>query len=498
MKNHLKIALYLLCVVPFFACNEGEKKEEVQKKQPNFLFVLVDDQPFDALEDSGRYPFLKTPNMQRLIDEGAKFENYFVTQSICSPSRASFLTGTYPHIHGVNQNNKHVDPDWENVQPYNSHLQTAGYQTAHVGKIHMAHFRDEKHIRPGFDYWFSFIGQGEYFDPMVNDNGREYQEEGYMTDILTDKAIDWLKKERDPNKPFSLNLWHKAVHEDHSPAPRHDKVFENDPLPTPPYDTHLENFAGKPEWQRIKTWDSKWKDYVPSDTIEPKEWPIKGYKFNKLLECLLAVDESLGQVLHTLEELGELDNTVIIYSSDNGYFMGEHGYWDKRIAYESSMKIPMLIRYPEKIKAGTKITEQALNIDLAPTILELAGVETPSYMQGESMLRLFDNEVEDKNWRDGFMFEYYVDDAYPYAGPDMLALRTDRYKLVDAFLEDDIDELYDLENDPGEMNNLINDPAYQEIQDKLRADLDMQKEKYKYNTDRDWWLRTQVPKKKEN
>ena len=477
-----------------FSCS---KKEEVVKK-PNFLFVLVDDQPFDALESGGRYPFLKTPNMQRLQDEGAIFNNYYVTQSICSPSRASFLTGTYPHIHGVNQNNKHVDPDWETYKPYNSHLQKAGYETAHVGKIHMAHLEGKKHIRPGFDYWFSFIGQGEYFNPMVNDNGKEYQEKGYMTDILTDKAIGWLKEKRDPNKPFSLNLWHKAVHENHSPAPRHKDMYANDILPVPPYNTHLENFKGKPEWQRIKAWDSKWKEYVKSDTITPKKWPIKGDKFKTLLECLAAVDESLGQVLAYLEKTGELDNTVIIYSSDNGYFMGEHGYWDKRIAYESSMKIPMLIRYPEKIKSGTIINENALNIDLAPTILELAGIKKPDYMQGESMVSLLEDNPEKTNWRKSFMFEYYIDDAYPYAGPNMLAIRSEKYKLIDAFLEDDIDELYDLENDPGEMHNLINNADYNSVEKKLRQELEKLKTKYKYNTDRDWWLRTQIPKKKIN
>lgn len=486
------IFIVILAVFAFTSCQKNKTTPEASK-QPNFLFVLVDDQPFDALQSSGRYPFLKTPNMQRLINEGAMFTNYYVTQSICSPSRASFLTGTYPHIHGVNQNNRHVDPDWETYKPYNSHLQGQGYQTAHVGKIHMAHYRNEQHIRPGFDYWYSFIGQGEYFDPQVNDNGKEYQEEGYITDILTDKAIQWLKEKRDPNKPFSLNLWHKAVHENHSPAPRHNKMYKDDTLPTPPFDTHLENYAGKPEWQRLKSWDSKWKDYVSSDSITPDKWPIKGYKFKKLLECLNAVDESLGQVLATLEEMGELDNTVIIYSSDNGYFMGEHGYWDKRIAYENSMKIPMLIRYPEKISAGTVIDQNALNIDLAPTILELAGVEQPNYMQGESFLSLFDKDKDHSDWRNSFMFEYYVDDAYPYAGPTMLAIKNDDYKLIDAFLEDDIDELYDLSKDPGEMNNLINDDNYEALEQQLRQELDSLKVKYKYNPDRDWWLDTQIP-----
>ncbi len=498
MKTIKLKSIFLIVLLSFLAngCKTKQANSKEQNKKPNFLFILLDDQSFDALQSSGRYPFLKTPHMQRLEDEGAKFNEFFVTQSICSPSRASFLTGTYPHIHGVNQNSPHLDPDWETNQPYNQLLQGAGYQTAHVGKIHMAHFKGEKHIRPGFDYWFSFVGQGGYTDPKVNDNGTEYREKGYMTDILTDKTIAWLKEKRDPNKPFSLNLWHKAVHEDHTPAPRHAKLFAKEKLPFPPYNTHLEDFANKPEWQRIKKWDSKWKQYVPSSRIEPKPWPIKGDKFTKQLECLLAVDESLGRVLATLEELGELDNTMIIYSSDNGYFMGEHGFWDKRIAYEHSMKIPMLIRYPKLIKPKTVLNQMALNIDLAPTILELAGVEKPSYMQGESFVKLFDQKTAPNSFREAIMFEYYVDDEYPYAGPDMLAIRTERYKLVDNFLENDIDELYDLQNDPGEMVNLINDPKYNQIQNDLRADLEKLKAKYKYNPDRDWWYRKVVPNAK--
>ena len=208
----------------------------------------------------------------------------------------------------------------------------------------------------------------------------------------------------------------------------------------------------------------------------------------RLLKTLAAVDESIGTVLETLEQTGELENTVVIFSSDNGYFMGEHTYWDKRIAYENSIRIPMIMRFPEKIKAGIQINEMCLNIDLAPTILELANIEKPAYMQGESMVKLFGNE-EASEWRESILFEYYVDDAYPYAGPDMLAVKTDNYKLIDVFLENDIDELYDLQNDPGEMNNLINNPEFDEIEKELRDEMEILKKKYKYNPDRDWWLR---------
>ena len=471
-----------------------ELSAEKNDKRPNFLFILVDDQPYDALGFSERYPFLKTPNIDKLASDGVNVKNFFVTQSICSPSRASFLTGTYPHIHGVNQNNKYVDPDWNSYAPYSVHLKENGYETAHIGKIHMAHKRGKKHIRPGFDYWFSFIGQGQYFNPEVNDNGVETQEEGYITDILTEKTVDWLMNKRDKNKPFSLNLWHKAVHEKHLPAPRHKDLFKGEKLPEPPHNTHKETFKGKPEWQRRKTYGFRWKegDVIP-DELDEKRWPINKFKNMQLLRSLIAVDESLGKVIETLEKIGELENTVVIYSSDNGYFMGEHTYKDKRLAYENSMRVPMIIRYPKLIVGSTEIKEQCLNIDLAPTILEMAGIKKPKYMQGESMLGLISGE-KDKKWRKSILFEYYVDDAWPYAGPDHLAVRTKHYKLVDNFLDDDIDELYDLINDPGEMNNLINDEKFDEIEKELRSESKRLQKKYKYNPDRDWWLKTQIRK----
>lgn len=488
MNKWTTILFSILALFSFNSAKIIQAPIQHEEKKPNFLFVMVDDQPFDALGLYGRYPFLKTPNMDKLAEEGVLFQNFFVTQSICSPSRASFLTGTYPHIHGVNQNHRHVDPNWKDYAPYSSHLQKAGYETAHIGKIHMAHKKGEKHVRPGFDYWFSFQGQGKYFNPPVNENGNEYVEQGYMTDILTKKSIEWLKEKRDPNQPFSLNLWHKAIHEPHLPAQRHINLYKKETLPEPPHATHKETFKGKPEWQRRKTFGFRHKkgDAIP-ETLPEKKWQKKNYKYFQMLRCLAAIDESLGQVMKTLEEIGELDNTVIIFSSDNGYFMGEHTFWDKRLAYENSMRVPMLIRYPKLIQPKSQVDKLCLNIDIAPTILEMAGVPIPDYVQGQSMVNLM-SKKDEKDWRSAFLFEYYVDDAFPFAGPNQVAIRTDQYKLVDNFLENDIDELYDLKADPGEMNNLIEKKKYNKIEAELRAELDQLKEKYKYNPNRDWWL----------
>jgi N-acetylglucosamine-6-sulfatase len=481
-----------LLLINFFVFSQENKT------QPNFLFILVDDLPHDANGFSGRYPFLKTPHIDRIADEGVNVKNFFVTQSICSPSRASFLNGTYPHIHGVNQNNRHVDPDWSKFPSYASHLQKKGYQSAHIGKIHMAHSKGKKHIRPGFDYWYSFNGQGDYFNPKVNDNGLEFQENGYITDILTDKTVDWLINKRENNKPFVLNLWHKAVHEKHLPAPRHKGLYKGDKLPKPPFDTHKETFEGKPQWQRKKTFGAKWKNHLPiPNKLEELKWPIRYQKNMKLLRSLAAVDESIGTVLKTLEELGELDNTVVIFSSDNGYFMGEHTFKDKRLAYENSMRVPMLIRYPKFFKAKSVISEQCLNIDVAPTILEMAGIEKPDYMQGESMLGLLNGEANE-DWRKSFLFEYYKDTEWPHAGPNQVAVRTMEFKLVESFIENDIDELYDLVNDPGEMINLIDDPRFNEKENELRLESLRLQKKYKYNPDRDWHLRKIVKNKKFN
>lgn len=487
----IRSLLLLLTAFPLAGCaqvaNEPPARIAGLPERPNFVFFLVDDQPFDALQSEGRYPFLQTPNMQRLEKEGVKFARAFSTMSLCSPSRASFLTGVYPHVHGVNQNHHAIDPDWERFPAYPQLLQEAGYETAFVGKLHMAHRTGEAQVRPGYDYWLGFEGQGEYFDPVLNENGRDFRASGYMTDILTDYAIEWLETRRDPGKPFSLNLWHKAVHEPYLPPPRHADLYEGEVLPEPPYGTARETFRGKPEWQRIKQMDSRWREYVPVEAMPEREWDENNPRFMALLKTLKAVDESLGRMLASLEKTGELDNTIIIFGSDNGYFMGEHTYWDKRIAYEPSMRIPLLMRLPGPAEDGRVIDELVVNIDLAPTLLEFAGARVPAHIQGRSLAPLLAGRTP-QDWRRAILFQYYVDEAYPYAGPTLLAARSDRYKLVDNNLENDIDEFYDLAADPGEMVNLIAVPGMQdEIARHRRLLADLRK-RYDYNPERDWWL----------
>jgi N-acetylglucosamine-6-sulfatase len=485
MKNSFFLIPVLIANI--FISKGSEAFENNRNEKPNFVFILVDDLAFDAIQSSNRYPFLKTPNIQRLQDEGVTFSNFFCTTSLCSPSRASFLTGVYAHTHGVNQNNDKVDPDWNIFKPYPLLLQEQGYETAFIGKTHMAHLHGEKQIRPGFDYWLSFRGQGVYFDPELNENGREFKTTGYITDILTKYAKDWLTREQLQDKPFSICVWHKAIHGPFSPAPRDINLYKGEKLPEPPYNTYTENFKGKPQWQKVRS-NNKLDYDTKIDTLPRKTWDPLNKKYFSMLKTLNAVDESVGVIYKTLEDMGELDNTVIIFSSDNGYFMGEHTFHDKRLAYESSMRIPMIIRYPGAVKAGTHIEQMCLNIDLAPTILDMAKVNIPTYIQGKSFLPLLKNEKQ--LWRDSFLYEYYVDDKFPKAGPDLIAFRTEKYKLVKNFLKNDIDELYNLENDPGEMNNLIKNADYENIKEQLREKAGALMEGLKYNRDRDWWLRT--------
>jgi len=461
-------ALLALGLFVFSSCTSSQKNKVPDQKRPNIVFIMTDDQAWNVLGRNGRYPFMKTPNIDRLADEGMVFENAFVVSSVCSPSRASFLTGTYPHRHGVYVN-AFSDPD-PNVPFFPKILQETGYETAFCGKWHM---KKGSEPRDGFDYWLSFDGQGEYVNPPLNENGREFVEQGYMTDILTDYAVRWMKQPRE--KPFCLFLWHKAVHGPFTPAPRDSAAFPGAQIPE--YENWYHNMENKPEWQR-RAWfyGVHYKNYMESagkpvpPKIDPRPWDPQDRKRMDYLRAMLAVDNSTGDIRKCLEELDLLDNTIIVYGSDNGFFIGAHQRGDKRLMYEESIRIPLIVRYPEIIRAGGKNSELVMNIDLAPTLIELAGGKVADEMQGTSMVPLLKGEPA--IWRESFLYEYFQD---PYAPgiETLVGVRDKRYKYIESpDLPDDIDELYDLEKDPLEMNNLINSPDYQSVVDEMIKELE--------------------------
>ena len=349
-------------------------KALASRDRPNFVFILTDDQRHDAMSCAG-HPFLHTPNMDRIANEGARFTNAFVTTSLCSPSRASFLTGQYAHSHGIMDNKSHLPDD---ILTFPQVLQKAGYDTAFVGKWHMD---GQEGPRPGFNRWVSFKGQGPYFHPMLNIDGQRKNVTGYTTDVLTKHAVEWLKQPR--QSPFCLYLSHKAVHGPFTPAVRHSTLFSDVEIPVPRSD----DLEGKPEWlkERHKT----------------RHGTTLGERFERFVRrynrTLVAVDDSVGRVLCALEELGVLDNTVVVFAGDNGYFQGEHGLLDKRAMYEESIRIPLLMRYPKLIAPGTSIDQMVLNIYVCPTLLEFAWAPIPENVQGKSVRPLL--SVRAAGWR---------------------------------------------------------------------------------------------------
>lgn len=492
MRNSLKVHIGLFVLLVFaLSCSADKKKNERTENRPNFVFILVDDQTFDALGHVGRYPFLKTPNLDQLITEGTYFSNAFVTHSLCSPSRASFLTGTHSFTHGITSNRPDTDPDWTETPSYAQILHENGYETGFIGKMHMAHLTGQDQPRPGYDYWLGFKGQGDYQDPQLNENGNDYKAQGYITDILTDSTIAWIKNKRDVSKPFSISLFHKAIHGPFIPAARHQDKFLNNELIPP--STYNQSYKGKPEWyQRRTAWRNekqRWENaFEPTpDEIPQIPWEneIADAKHSNMLKCLLAVDESVGKIRKVLREKNLLDNTVIIYSSDNGYYLGDHSMRDKRSAYEPSMRVPLVISYPKLI--GTKqIDKMVLNIDVAPTILDLAGIKIPDNMQGKSMVPLFNEDNEP--WREDFLFVYYRDILkYHMVIPDMLAVRTDTFKYMEyPHSKRQIPELYDLLEDLDESKNLALLPDYETILNDMQNRMRNLKNSSGYKDDRDW------------
>jgi len=420
------------------------------KKPQNVIFILSDDHRYDFMGFLNKPKFLETPNMDRLAREGAYIKNATVSTALCSPSRASILTGQYAHKHGVVDNNTRVP---EGTRFFPQDLQKAGWQTAFMGKWHMGHASDEP--RPGFDKWISFRGQGVYFNPTFNIDGERVKREGHVSDLLTDYALGWLKNDCDSGKPFMLYLSHKAVHAMFEPAKRHLGKYENVKLEYPKSmaDTE-ENYKGKPDW--VKEQRNSWHgvDYMYHGQMDFDTF------YRRYCETLLSVDDSIGRVIKYLEDSHLAEDTLVMYMGDNGFVFGEHGLIDKRHMYEESMRVPFLAWCPGVIKPGSVVEELIQNIDIAPTILDLAGMEIPERMDGKSFLPILQGKKIP--WRDSAFYEYYWERNFPQT-PTTHGVRTDRYKYIHYHGVWDIDELYDLKDDPEEMHNLIDSPEHQKL-----------------------------------
>jgi N-acetylglucosamine-6-sulfatase len=448
-----RLVAAILAILLVFLADMSLAQPARQRSRPNIVFILVDDLRWDELGITG-HPFVKTPQIDRIGREGALFRNAFLTTPLCSPSRASFLTGQYAHTHGITDNVDHSSASHKLIT-FPLLLQQAGYATAFIGKWHMG---NDDSPRPGFDRWVSFKGQGSYLNPEINEDGKDVNARGYITDLLNGYAVEFIKRRHE--KPFLVYLAHKAIHpevmqhddgsvnladaERFIPAERHNTLFVGKKAPRRP--SAMQPPVGKPALQRAIN------NLPPlgAGTSTSDEAVLDR------LRSLMAVEEGVGEILKALQETNQLDNTVIVFASDNGYFYGEHGLSvERRLAYEESVRMPLLIRYPRLIKAGTVRDELALNIDVAPTLLELAGVSPLVTAQGRSLVPLLKGPGNE--WRKSFLIEYYSDRVFPRIQKmGYKAVRTERWKYIQYLELDGMDELYDLKADPYEMKNIIN------------------------------------------
>jgi arylsulfatase A-like enzyme len=489
----------------FFSCNT-KKQEEPQK--PNIIYIMSDDHAYQAVSAYG-YGLNNTPNIDRLAKEGAIFTRACVSNSLCAPSRAAMLTGKHSFVNGKVDNA--LPFNW-NQDNFPKELQKAGYQTALIGKIHL------NGLPQGFDYSMVLLGQGKYYNPDFWVNGKKTRFEGYCTEIVTKEALDWLKNKRDKNKPFCMLYHQKAPHRNWLPAPKYVNLYDDKTFEPP--STYFDNYEGRgtaahtqemqiakhamwghdfklivdpngdstnfvPDLKRMNNEQrANWMAAYESENQEFLKAKLEGkdlalWKYNRFikdyLRCIKSVDDGVGELLDYLDEEGLAENTIVIYTSDQGFYLGEHGWFDKRFMYKESFRTPLLMRYPKEIKPGTKIDNLVQNIDFAPTFLDYAGVEIPTDIQGESFRKLVNGKTS--NFRD---YAYYT--YYEYPSVHMVkrhyGVATKRYKLMHFYYDVDEWELYDLEKDPDEMNSVYDNPEYADVQKMMHKKLEDVRIKY--------------------
>ncbi len=464
----IKVNIYTFLMLSFL----GLSNLCLAQKRPNIVFILCDDHRWDAAGYMG-HPFLETPNLDRMANEGLRFENAYVTTSLCSPSRASIITGLYAHNHGVVDNYHPVD---SSLTFFPQDLQKVGYETAFIGKWHMGDLDDPQR---GFDHWVAFRGQGTYYPdghgtsrvvPQTrydgfNINGeKRVPQKKYITDELTDYALEWLDSRETNERPFFLYISHKAVHSDFVPRDDIRDLYKDAPW-TPPstFENTAENRQNKPRWLIDQRNSRHGVDYGYNlDTFD-----VEAY-YKRYCEALHSVDQNVGRVIKYLEERGLEENTLLVYMGDNGFQFGEHGLIDKRTAYEASVRVPLLMYFPGTIEPATVVSEMVANIDIAPTFLDVAGASTSVKMDGKSAWPLVTGDPV--RWRQSLLYEYYWEWNYPHT-PTTLAVIGNRYKYIHYHGIWDTDELYDVVKDPHEQHNLIVNSDYDEIADMLKSQL---------------------------
>lgn len=506
-----RIVFFVLIACAFTFC----QSEQSDLVRPNIIFIMSDDHAVRAVSAYGD-SLIHTPNLDRIANEGMLFKNSFVTNSICAPSRAVMLTGKYSHLNGLRDNRDEFDGSQITFPKL---LQMAGYQTSIIGKWHL------KTTPTAFDYWNILIDQGEYYNPRMIEMGDTLNHIGYTSDLITDMALDQLSK-RDLSKPFCMLFHHKAPHRNWMPNPKYFDLFKDKEIPIPAnlhddytnrtraareqdlriedmflsmdmklheeyYGTETGTGGGPKSFDAGRSWKNSYERLTPEqkaawdahyDPINKKykearltgkaltEWKYRRY-MEDYLASVASVDESVGRILDYLDQYGLAENTIIVYTSDQGFYLGEHGWYDKRFMYEESLRMPLMIRYPKAVQSGSYNEDIVLNLDFAPTFLDFAGIDIPDDMQGRSLRSIMSGKAP-SDWRTSMYYEYF---EFPHGWHSVkkhYGVRTKDYKLI-RFYDDNWEEweLFDLAKDPNEMNNVSEDPSYQKLRQELFIEL---------------------------